>query len=157
AGPGQVSAITFARAVANAVLGEVARRHQLRGPSSMILGTSALGYASDLLSDGAAELVLCVGIDVFTENTAWYHHRAGMLDDGLMLGEAGAALVLERASNAQARGAKARARILDYATVFCPEAVQRVTDFTSEAIRTAMEEALTRSGLSSESIEFLIS
>jgi 3-oxoacyl-[acyl-carrier-protein] synthase II len=157
AGPSHVSAITFARAVANAVVGELARRYQLRGPSSMIVGGSVLLYAHDLLLDHAADLMLCVGVDILGDNTAWYHKCAGMLDDGMVLGEVGAAVVLERASTVKARGATAKARLLDAATVFCPAAVQRVTDFDSAAIHMAMQEALSRSRISPDRVDLVLS
>jgi len=37
------------------MVGEVTRRHQLRGPSSAVLGSSALAYAADLIQTGAAQ------------------------------------------------------------------------------------------------------
>ena len=155
-GPGQVSAITFARAVSNAMVGELARRHRLRGPSTLVVSSAALGYAADVLSSGGADLMLCVGVDLLGDYTPWYHRRAGMLAGGLVLGEASAALVLERRDAARARGATAHARVLDYGTAFCPEAVQRVTGFTPESMRQAMEQALSLSKISPGDVDTLV-
>ena len=156
-GPGHVSGITFARTVSNAMVGELARRYQYRGPSSLLLGGSALGYARDLLTDGKADLILCVGVDILSDYPGWCHHHAGMLDNGMILGEVGAALVLERAASARARGAYSGVRLLDYGASFCPQAVQRITDFTEVSIQRSIAQALSRSEISGSSIDLVVS
>ena len=86
-GPAKASAIGFARSVANAVLGELTRRYGFRGPSTMTVSGSLLGYAFDLIRSGSADLLLCVGVDILGDNTPWYYRQAGLLNDGLVLGE----------------------------------------------------------------------
>jgi 3-oxoacyl-[acyl-carrier-protein] synthase II len=58
-----------------------------------------------------------------------------------MIGEASAALVLERSSMARARGAPILARLIQHSTSFCKRAIRYITDFTDEAIMSSMETA----------------
>lgn len=85
----------------------------------------ALGYAYDLLVDGEADVVLAGGADSVCR---WAHagfYRLGALTasacapfdrdrSGILTGEGGSALVLERLEHAQARGARVYAELLGY-------------------------------------------
>ena len=141
-GPAQVSPIVFSRAVSNTLSGELARRHQLKGPSTLVVGSTTVGYALDLLQPGAADAVLCVGSDEVRDLHAWAYLRSALLDDGLVLGEGAGAVVMERESSAQTRGARPMARVLGYAAGFCPEAVHHLSSLTTEALQACMLGAL---------------
>jgi 3-oxoacyl-[acyl-carrier-protein] synthase II len=151
-GPGAVSAITFARTVSNAVVGAVARRHELRGPSSLVVGASALGYAYDILRSGAAEAVVCLGIDVLTDYTAWMHQTDGQLEHGLVLGECGAAIVLERRESTRRRRVDAAIGMREYSTGFSRQAVQSVTGFGELTIERVARSAVGRAAIDGEEI-----
>lgn len=85
----------------------------------------ALGYAYDLLADGEAEVVLAGGADSVCR---WAHagfYRLGALTasacapfdrdrSGILTGEGGSALVLERLEHARARSARVYAEMLGY-------------------------------------------
>ena len=144
-GPAQVSAIAFSRAVSNSIVGEVARRYNLRGPSTVVLGSSALGYATDLLNIGAARSIICIGVDEVRDLHLWAYRRVGLLTDGLWLGEGAAALVLELREHAEARGATILSVLVGYATNFCGASVHRITDVTDEAIEACVRAALRNS------------
>lgn len=156
-GPALVSAISFARAVSNALGGEVSRRHHLRGPSTTLLGSSAIAYGADLLANGCAEAVVCAGVDEVRAIHLWAYREAGLLAEGLTLGEGAAAVVLERRDVAEARGARIWARIASYAMGFCPESVQRITDVTEESLAQCMERALRRSPGGAANVECVVS
>lgn len=156
-GPAQVSAISFSRAVSNSVVGEVARRHQLRGPSTAILGSSALGYGTDLIKAGKAQAVVCIGVDEVRDLHLWAYRQSGLLDEGLRLGESAAALVLERRGNAEARCAPLLAVIVGYAMGFCNASVHRITDVAQNSIEACMEAALHNAGREPSVVESVVS
>jgi 3-oxoacyl-[acyl-carrier-protein] synthase II len=141
-GPREASAITFARSVANAALGEVARRHGLRGPSTLLMGSSLLAYAQDLLEAGQADALLCIGADALPNYVAWCYAQAGLLSRGLVLGEASAALVLETEHSASRRGSRPMAVLLGSEGRFCPDALHDVGAFTVETIVSSATGAL---------------
>ncbi len=156
-GPSQVSAIGFSRAVSNSVVGELARRHHLRGPSTAVLGSSALGYAVDLVQSGAARAVLCVGVDEVRDLHLWAYRRAGLFEGGLWLGEGAAALVLERRADAEARNAPILSAVAGYAMGFCGASVHRITDVTEDSIAGCMDAALHRAGRNPSRVDCVVS
>lgn len=156
-GPAQVSPINFSRAVSNSVVGELARRHNLRGPSTAVLGSSALGYATDLLRAGSARQVVCVGVDEVRDLHLWAYRQAGLLDGGLWLGEGAAALVLESREHAEARHASILCAIAGYSMSFSGESVFRITGVTADSIARCMTAALRRSGRDPSAVESVVS
>jgi len=155
-GPAQVSAIAFSRAVSNSVAGEIARRHHLRGPCTAVLGSSALGYGIDLLRDGAARAVLCLGVDEVRDLHLWAYRQSGLLDDGLWLGEGAAAVVLEKREDANARCASILGIITGYATGFCSASVHRITDVTRISIESCMNAALANAHRDPQVVDYVI-
>jgi 3-oxoacyl-[acyl-carrier-protein] synthase II len=155
-GPAQVSAISFSRAVSNAVVGEISRRHNLRGPSTAVLGCSALAYGIDLLVAARAEVIICVGVDEVRDLHLWAYRRAGLLSGGMKLGEGAAALVLERADTARARGAPIIARVAGHSTSFCADSVHRITKVNARSLAWSMEEALRNSGRSAADVSWIV-
>lgn len=156
-GPGLVSPIAFSRSVANAVLGEIARRHALTGPSTLLMGSSVLGYAIDLVRADRADLVVCVGVDTLGSYTAWTLREAGMLGEGLVAGEASAAVIVESATSARRRGVRPRAVVRASFSGFCADAVQRITDFGPQAIFDGMQAVLRDADASPETVGTVVS
>jgi 3-oxoacyl-[acyl-carrier-protein] synthase II len=145
-GPERVSAITFPRSVANAVLGEVSRRHQLRGPGTLVMGSHIIGYAIDLLRTGKADAVVCAGADSLGDYTPWAYKREGMLDGGMVLGDGAACVVLERVADAKKRGATVIAEIEAQAIGSCPKAPRRITEIATRSIEQVMQRLIEQSG-----------
>lgn len=155
-GPAQVSPIAFSRAVASSLVGEICRRHQLKGPSTVLLGASILGYALDLLHQGAADAVLCVGVDEVRDLHGWAYQRTGLLADGLVLGEGAAALLLERSSYLQQRGGPALAQVVDYTAGFCPSSVNRLSLVSLNSLELSMTGLLEATGQPAESVGLVV-
>lgn len=155
-GPAQVSPIAFSRAVASSLVGELCRRHQLKGPSTVILGASVVGYALDLLWQGAADAVLCVGVDEVRDLHGWAYQHAGLLANGLVLGEGAAALVLERESLLQRRKGHALAQIIDYTAGFCASSVQQLPQVSQVALEASMSGLLRMTHQSAESVGLVV-
>jgi 3-oxoacyl-[acyl-carrier-protein] synthase II len=114
-GPGQANPALFPNTVYNAAAGHVAILLGARGPTSTLTaghaaGAAALCVAQDILSSGAADVVLCPAADAFSASALrvysampLFRSRAGRC---CLLAECGIALVLERRSFASARGAR---------------------------------------------------
>ena len=156
-GPAKISPMSFARSVFNAVIGELSRRHALQGPSTLIVGSTAIGYGVDLLRQGDADAVVCGGVDDIRDLHACAYAHAGLLDAGLVLGDASAAIVLERLESAEARGATILAEVADYAAVFCPSSVHHVTRVTPDAIGRSMRKALATARVDAADVNLVVS
>jgi 3-oxoacyl-[acyl-carrier-protein] synthase II len=131
AGPHKVSPRLFPNSVMNAAVGHACLSLQVRGPLSTLAtgcasGVIGLGYATDLLRDGEADVMLAVSADELTPLLHLGFDRMGMLADtaavpyarqatGAALGAGGVALVLETLEHAQARGATILAEVTGHA------------------------------------------
>ncbi|HJW09291.1 MAG TPA: beta-ketoacyl synthase N-terminal-like domain-containing protein [Holophagaceae bacterium] len=125
-GPEGASPLIFPNCVANAASGHLALAFGLKGPSATHLerevGTfSALDQALRWLRSGMADAVLLVGTDGLFPMLMEVLGRARMLDRhqdpalgsgrGMVPGEGAQAFLLERRADAEARGARIRARL----------------------------------------------
>jgi 3-oxoacyl-[acyl-carrier-protein] synthase II len=126
-GVGQGSPLLFPSSVMNASAGQVALELGLRGPNSTVNHREespfgALAMACDLLALGRADAILAGGLDELGEPTHHGYRRLGGLSptgihpysrgrDGTVLGEGACVMLLERAADARARGAKVLATI----------------------------------------------
>lgn len=131
AGPHKVSPRLFPNSVMNAAVGHACLSLQVRGPLSTLAtgcasGVIGLGYACDLLRDGAADAMLAVSADELTPLLHLGFDRLGLLAQdtatpytraatGAALGAGGAALVLETLEHAEARGAIVLAEVTGHA------------------------------------------
>jgi len=61
---GRSSPMAFPKTTANIALGDVARKFQLKGPSAMLFGESALQFAFDQIEAGRAELMICLYLEL---------------------------------------------------------------------------------------------
>ncbi len=115
----------------------------------------ALGLGARLVAGGRARACIVVGAFAWCHEFALSASRAGMLAPsdafrvfdrrrrGTVLGEAAAAVILERLDDARARGASPRAFVCGQASTFAPEAPQM-----ARALQRACEGALRAADLS---------
>ncbi len=106
-----VSPIHFPQTVGNYVAGALARSCGIRGAnltlsSGVASGLDALVEASGLLQSRAVDLVFAGGTDVLTKELA-----SGLAQPGAVLSEGACWFALERADQADARGAKPLATV----------------------------------------------
>ncbi|MCH0561191.1 beta-ketoacyl synthase [Streptomyces sp. MUM 16J] len=136
-GPRTVNPLTVPKAIGNIAAGSVAMDLGLHGPSLTLstacaAGTTALGFALDLLRSGRCDVVLAGGTEAAVTplvSTAFDRLKAlsrrgedpGAASrpfdehrDGFVLGEGAAVLVLERADSARERGRRPYARLLGH-------------------------------------------
>lgn len=62
-----VRPLKFTKTVANTVLGDVSRCFKLNGPSSLLYNENSINYGFDLIKKGVVDIVICGGVDHFTE------------------------------------------------------------------------------------------
>ncbi len=136
-GPARVSPFLVPMMMANATAALVAMGRGLNGPNFCITtacaaGTHAVGEASRLVREGAADVVLAIGSEAaITPISMASFARMGALSsrsddparasrpfdpdrDGFVMGEGAACLVLERLDHARARGARILGEVLGY-------------------------------------------
>ncbi|MGD0774882.1 MAG: beta-ketoacyl synthase N-terminal-like domain-containing protein [Candidatus Solibacter sp.] len=159
-GPSAVSGLQFVQTIANSVLGALAIRFRLRGPSTMHFGAPSPGAALDLLRDAAADVFLAGGFDELSDYIFEFCYRGGLTSSsgaglagspyaaasrGLIPSDASVFFVLERHEYAAARGVKPLAWLNGFATVTDRRAVRNPAERDShdivEAIRRGLRDA----------------
>lgn len=141
-GAAAASPRVFAYTVSSAAAGEVSIGLGIHGPNTtlhmgMAAGAGAIGYATDLIAGGRADVVLAGGADALDAPLV-EGLRAMRLSKtpaqsrpfvdavpGVWPAEGAAILVLEDAVHAAARGATARARVAGHAAGFEPTLASR--------------------------------
>jgi 3-oxoacyl-[acyl-carrier-protein] synthase II len=136
-GADRVSPMLIPMLIPNMVAGHIAIEFNARGPNLVTAtactsGATALGVARDLLRSGACDVVISGGSEAGLTPLSiaafgQMHALSGRVDepeaasrpfdidrDGFVAAEAAGILVLERADDARARGARVRGRFLGY-------------------------------------------
>lgn len=112
------------------VIGKIASRFKLKGSVSAIStacasGTNSIGRAFDLIENGKSDLMICGGLDVFTELTYTGFNALMAISktkckpfsnskDGMSLGDACAIFILEDYESAKKRNATIYAEVKGY-------------------------------------------
>ncbi|WP_201304892.1 beta-ketoacyl-[acyl-carrier-protein] synthase family protein [Streptomyces sp. GS7] len=165
--PDEVSALMIPMAMVNMVAGYLAMDHRIHGPSLVTAsacasGAAALGIARDWLAAGLCDIVLAGGTEsAISPATLTGLSRMGALSarrddpatasrpfaadrDGFVAAEGAGVLVLERAADARARGARRYAHLTGFgASSDAHHATAPDPDGTgmTRALRTALRDA----------------
>jgi 3-oxoacyl-[acyl-carrier-protein] synthase II len=126
-------------------------------------GNYALGYASDLITSGAADVAIAGGADSVGRFFHAGFHRLGALAGdrcspfdkdraGMVTAEGGIALVLEKLESAQERGAYIYAEVLGYGMT-CDAAHPVAPD--ADSIARCMRVAHKRSGITPDQVDYI--
>jgi len=159
-GPSAANPAVFPNTVYNAAGGQVAMQVGVVGVTSTVTaghaaGAQSVSYAYDLVRTDHADAVVALATDTLTDAVIQGYQDLGLLAkgepgasdaNGFVLAEGSVALLLERLSHAQARGAKPLAEVLGYAVTSDAEGVGRI-DTEGHGIEAAMRTALDRAGL----------
>src|SRR6266545_4428785 len=169
-GPSYASPLDFANSVINAAAGQAAIWHDLRGINTTITGGEAssllaLAYAAELIRDGRAGALLAGGAEELCFESFLGHDRAGRLGrrpipfdaqrDGFALAEGAAALLLEDAGEAAARGARILGFIRGHGGTFDPSAGADEGSAVS-AVARAVRLALADAGVEPRDLDLLV-
>jgi 3-oxoacyl-[acyl-carrier-protein] synthase II len=161
-GPAAANPAIFPNTVYNAAAGQVAMATGAVGPTSTVTaghgaGASALCYSYDLVATGQADAMVCLAADTLTDTVIAGYRDLGLLGSehrgrgGIGLAEAGIALVLERLSSAQARGARIYGEVMGFGIASDGLGVGR-HDRRGKGAERSMRLALERAGLKPEDV-----
>jgi 3-oxoacyl-[acyl-carrier-protein] synthase II len=145
----------FAYTLPSSPVGEVSIHFGVRGPAvalanGLTSGVDALAEGVAMVAERRADRALVCAVDVATPFLARILAGGGdSLYDGAPLVDAAAALVVERASDASARGATPRGRLLGAAAAFDARA-------RAQAVRAAVERALAEADVPPRALRRLI-
>jgi 3-oxoacyl-[acyl-carrier-protein] synthase II len=174
-GPGKVSPMLIPMLVPNMVAGHLAMEFGATGPNLVTAtacasGATALGVARDLLRSGACDVVISGGTEAgLTPLAIAGFAQMGALSsrvddpqgasrpfdiqrDGFVAGEASGILVLERAADARARGARVHAQLAGYGAT-ADAHHETAPDPDGSGAERAMRIAIADAGLSPSDIE----
>ncbi|MFH8842030.1 beta-ketoacyl synthase N-terminal-like domain-containing protein [Streptomyces sp. NPDC017868] len=154
-GAKEANPAVFTNTVYSGAAGHVAMALGTKGPTSTLTsghaaGAAALGVAYDLLRAGRAERLLVPAVEAFSPATLAAYRGIPLFGSAAgrryTLAEAGIALVLERRSSAERRGATIHAVLLGHATASDACGIGR-WDASGDGVERAMRQALDRAGL----------
>jgi 3-oxoacyl-[acyl-carrier-protein] synthase II len=148
----------------------IAQEFDLRGPRTTTAtvcssSAAAIAFASDVITSGAAEVMISGGSDSLCEVTYAGFNSLRAIDpavcrpfdkdrQGLSLGEGAGILVLEELAHAQARGARIWGEILGYG--ICAEAYHLTAPEPSgEGIARCIRLALADAGIAPEAVDYI--
>lgn len=141
----RVRPMKFTKTVANGVLGDISRFFKLNGPSSLLYNENSINYGYDLIQKGIADIVICGGVDHFTDfrvlceqekNYLVPIHKQDNISEAYqkvtdlnknVIGDGSAFIVLESEKSAQKRKANTYAELVDYHSNFDYENVDTTT------------------------------
>lgn len=167
--------LTFLMVLPNMAASHVSIALDARGPSNTVhhgdvSGLLALIEAARILQRGAADVMVAGGTSSQLTPFDWARHWAmGRLSrrqddpqaamrpfdaarDGEVRGEGAAAVVLETAAHARARGARILARLMAWSSAYCPPPAGRPAD---RGLARALRQALDQAQLQADDIGFI--
>ncbi len=166
-----VTPMWLLRNLPNNVLCHVGIRGQYKGTNACITnqcssGILAVAEAAFLIENGEGDRLAAVGHDSpFEPEMVYYYHKLGLMSgaaprpfdalrDGTVFGEGSAALVLEKESEAIARGAPILGEFLGFGC--CNEATG-IVDLADDGngVSRAIEEALGNAGISKSDVDLI--
>lgn len=168
----QVTPMWLLRNLPNNVLCHVGIRGQYKGTNACITnqcssGILAVAEAACAIRNGEADRIAAIGHDSpFEPEMVYYYHKLGLMSgeaprpfdsarDGTVFGEGAAALVLERESEARARGAAILGEFLGFGS--CNEATG-ILDLAEDGngVSRAIEEALSSAGIGADEVALIV-
>ncbi|MEP6592043.1 MAG: beta-ketoacyl synthase N-terminal-like domain-containing protein [Acidobacteriota bacterium] len=172
-GPTGAPALIFNATVANIAASLAGLEMKLRGPNATVSqkevsGLAAIAHAADILRHGRARALVAGGVDAVYEVFYRVHDRFGALAhanglpegsrpfdvgrNGLVLGEGGFVLTLERETEARARGARIYGELLGIAAAGTSVGLYQWPDRPAPLVR-VMSQALAQAGVGAEAID----
>jgi 3-oxoacyl-[acyl-carrier-protein] synthase-1 len=167
-----VNPMWLLRTLPNNVLGHIGIQHGLKGANACVTNHSVGGIlaiieAMEALRQGEADRAVAVGHDAPIEpQMQLYYHRAGLLasealrpfdarHDGSLFGEGAAALVLETAASAAARGATVLGEVMGGGVACEAEGLLGIRE-DGDGVARAIEMALADAGIAAADVGMIV-
>jgi len=165
---GSVSPMWLLQNLPNNVLCHVGIRAQFKGTNACITnqiagGIMSIAEAAEAIWYDEADRAVAIAHDtVFEPESVYYYHKMGLISagsprpfdksrDGTLIGEGAGALVLEKASAAEARGATILGEILGHGCVTEATGITAIAD-DGEGVERAVRAALANAGVAKDEI-----
>ncbi|MDA2101670.1 beta-ketoacyl synthase N-terminal-like domain-containing protein [Bacillus sp. FSL K6-0273] len=132
-------------------------------------GLDALGYGMNLIKKNRANYVIVGGVEHLDEHIIWLYEKTGLFPSkysvqqgrpfssdscGIIASEGAGAVILERKSNALARGAVIWGEIEGWENRF---SITRKKDHRAQTLKKTICKLLNKSSLSTEEVHFIVS
>jgi 3-oxoacyl-[acyl-carrier-protein] synthase II len=171
----RVNPLGVVSSLANMPAALTAAQFNLQGPNATTVtacasGVQSVGEGAEMIRRGWADVMLAGGSDapilrigilgfnamgaLAQRNDATACRPFDATRDGTILGEGGAALILEELSHAQQRGARIYAEVLGHATNLDTNNIVE-PDMTGQSAAHTMRAAISRSGLQPDDISYI--
>ncbi len=174
----RLSPFTIPSFLVNLAAGQVALKHQFKGPlgapvTACAAGVQAIGDAARLIQSGEADIVICGGAEACIDKVSLGGFAAAkalstnyidspelasrpfdVSRDGFVMGEGAGILVIESYEHAMARGATPLAELVGYGTTSDAYHITSSPEDGSGAAR-AMSIALNQAGLNPDAIDHI--
>ncbi|HLO02107.1 MAG TPA: beta-ketoacyl synthase N-terminal-like domain-containing protein [Symbiobacteriaceae bacterium] len=168
AGPDFTSPTVFSNTVSNAALGHTTVALGLKGPSTMLMSSSAVGYGFDLIRAGWADGLLAGGMDEYHAPIETAYRKKGVVAEtesrpldkerqGIKIREGVAMLFLEELGHALQRDARIVAEVVGYGGAFAPVSPERAKEpISSDPFAAAMRTALADAGVQPGEVDAIV-
>lgn len=152
-GAAETSATQFGNTGVGAAFGFASIYLGLKGAATVLMGSSAISYAAELLLSGKADvLCICASHEVVPMMDRAFA-AMGLMAEGYQYGEAFACVMLETAVHAEKRGAKPKARLAGWGEATEPRVEHPVRrPGAAAAFQRAVEMALRKSSIPPEAV-----
>ena len=172
-GPEFLSPLKFPLTVTNSPATPVSIKYKLKGPSTVLQGSSSVLLAYTKLKNNEADVIICGGVDVicsldlvmsFAHNNTLATNLDGNLEvsfpadarrNGIIYGEASAFVVLENEDSLSKRNATAYSEITGCGVAYDHEAIKKFTKRNPDKFVQAMNMAISNSKISSFQIGYI--
>lgn len=155
-GAKKAPAAVFPNTVYNAFTGKITIDLAVYGTNSTVSGSNPLIYGFDMIRQGHDDVMIVGGCEELSPKITRGFRATGYLgEQGFVLGEGAAVLVLESETMARRRGVEPLAEIVDYGLTQGIGEIDEAFPSDEEGQRVAMGQALERAGATPAEIGFV--
>lgn len=160
------SPTVFSSTVSNACVGNVCMINQLKGPSTILLGSNNIGYSYELITDGLADGIFTGGIEEYCkelfESFDEISSVSSCTDKGFRISEGAATILMEtldeKSSKYQELEEETFCEIIGYSdrNIGAHPAVLRNIEFDSNVFEANMKGLLSAENIKAEDVELIV-
>lgn len=161
------SPTVFSSTVSNACVGNVCMINQLKGPSTILLGSNNIGYSYELIRDGLADGIFTGGIEEYCKELFQSFEEVSStstyINKGFRISEGAATILMEaldeKSEEYQELKEEIFCEIIGYSdkNMGAHPAVLRDIEFDSDVFASNMESLLQAENIKAEDVELIVS